>query len=376
VVAVIPGFPTNRVEPGLPAIADLVERLAAEVPLTLIALHHPLARVQYRLHGARVVPLALPSGTGVAGRARVLAHGVAELVRQRRAAHVDVIHAIWADEPGAIAVLAAPLVRARAVVSIMGGELVALPDIGYGAALGRGGRWTARLALRRADALTVGSTYLADMARATRARTQPELCPLGVDIDAFRPGNVTLQERQAAQRVLLVGSLEPVKDPLAAVRVFASVAITRPQVRLVLCGMGSLESPVRQMAAELGVADRVEIRGHVPRDELPSLHAGAAALMVTSRHEGQHVAAIEAAASGVPVVGYAVGALPDLGAGALVVPRGDEAALARALARILDDPAEAVSISAAGRAAAVAGYDVRRTTERFLDIYERLARRA
>jgi glycosyltransferase involved in cell wall biosynthesis len=375
VVLVIPGFPTDPLEPGLPAITDMVERLADVVRMTVVALHHPPTRNPYWSCGARVVPLAMASGTGLAGRARVLARGVAETVRQQRGAHADVVHALWADEPGSVAVAAAPLVRARALVSVMGGELVAMPDIRYGAALGRGGRWTARLALKRADALTAGSTFLADMARALGPRVQPEVCPLGVDVDTFRPQRPAPQAPPDDQRILLVGSLEPVKDPLAAVRVLAAVAPTRPRARLVLCGMGSLAGQVRQVAAQLGVGDRVELRGHVRRDELPSLHAGAAALLVTSRHEGQHVAAIEAAASGVPIVGYAVGALPDLGGGALAVPRGDETALANALARVLDDPGEAQRLSAAGREAALKNYDLRLTTERFLDIYERLARR-
>ena len=94
-----------------------------------------------------------------------------------------------------------------------------------------------------------------------------------------------------------------------------------------------------QLAAQLGVGDRVSFLGQVPRNEMPARYRAARLLLVTSRHEGQSMVAVEAAASGIPVVGTRVGVLPDLGSGALTVPLGDEAALVTAAAMVLDDPA-------------------------------------
>ena len=79
--------------------------------------------------------------------------------------------------------------------------------------------------------------------------------------------------------------------------------------------------------------------------------------------------AVEAAACGIPVAGTRVGALPDLGRGALIVTVGDERGLATALAKILDDPPLAASMGAAGRAAAVARFDIDSTAGGLLDLY-------
>ena len=121
--------------------------------------------------------------------------------------------------------------------------------------------------------------------------------------------------------------------------------------------------------AGTALAGRVRFAGQLPRDEMPALYRSATVLAVTSRHEGQSMVAVEAAASGLPVVGTRVGVLPDLGDGATTVPVGDEAGLADALAAVLDDPGRAARMAAAGRAIAVARFDLERTTADLLERY-------
>ena len=82
--------------------------------------------------------------------------------------------------------------------------------------------------------------------------------------------------------------------------------------------------------------------------------------------------AVEAAASGLPVVGTRVGVLPDLGGGAATVEPGDEEGLVAAVAGVLDDQARAAAMSAAGRSVAVDRFDLDRTTADLLDRYEAL----
>ncbi len=172
--------------------------------------------------------------------------------------------------------------------------------------------------------------------------------------------------------VLFAGSLEPVKDPALALRVFAALAVDRPGLRLDVIGEGRLRGDLERLAAQLGIGDRVSFLGQVPRNEMPARYRAARLLLVTSRHEGQSMVAVEAAASGIPVVGTRVGVLPDLGSGALTVPLGDEAGLIAAAAMVLDDPARATAMGAAGRAAAVARYDLDRTSADLMSHYEAL----
>jgi glycosyltransferase involved in cell wall biosynthesis len=307
----------------------------------------------------------------------VLLRGVRAVTTLNRRRPIDVVHALWADEAGAIATTAARMIDRPSIVSIMGGELTALPDIGYGAALGRGGRWTVRAALRRADMITVGSTYLRLQAEPHVGADEPRLHdqPLGVDLATFYPADTP----PPSQTVLFAGSLEPVKDPELAVGAFAALAESHPDARLVVVGSGSLRGRLAALASDLGVSDRVDLVGRVSRDRMPEIYRAASVLLITSRHEAQSMVAVEAAASGVPVVGTDVGVLFDLGDGARIVPdvaRANpivsEHDLARELARILDDSAEAARMRIAAREIAAARYDLALTCAAVLDRYATL----
>ncbi len=385
VAIVTPGFVVERNEPGMPGIVDLVERIASVHDCEVIALRHPPARPPYRVAGARVTTLGIGAAGGASGRARVLAGGVVAVLRRHRRRPFDLVHALWADEAGAVATIAGRLVRRPVVVSVLGGELARIPDIGYGAALGRGGRWTVGISIRGADLVTAGSsTTLAAIVE--RRPTRPvALLPLGVDTTVFRPADPADPTRADAagpdgaapprQTILFAGSLEPVKDPAAMLRILGRLAPDRPGLELVLVGDGRLRAGLEASATGAVLAGRVRFAGHLPRDEMPALYRTAAVLAVTSRHEGQSMVAVEAAASGLPVVGTRVGVLPDLGDGATTVPVGDEAGLAAALAAVLDDPGWAARMAAAGRTAAVARFDLGRTTADLLERYAGLVRR-
>lgn len=372
VAIVIPGFPAAREEPGLAAVVDLVERLAAVHDVRVIALRHPPRRVRYELAGARVRALGLAHARGAIGRTRVLGSGIAAVLGLHRRAGLDLVHAMWADEPGMVATVAARLVRRPSVVSVMGGELVGLREIGYGTALGRGGRWATAVALRQASLVTAGSTYLREQILASHPDARVVLLPLGVDVDRFRPADVM----PGVRTVLFVGSLELVKDPALMLRAFAEVAHDRQELRLRMVGSGSLAEQLEQLAATLGIRDRVDFAGQLPRSAMPDEYRAASVLCVTSRHEAQSMAAVEAAASGVPIVGSRVGVLHDLGEGAISVPVGDSPAFSRALADILDDAAAAATMGRAGRAVATERYDIERTAASLLEIYTALAGRA
>jgi D-inositol-3-phosphate glycosyltransferase len=65
-----------------------------------------------------------------------------------------------------------------------------------------------------------------------------------------------------------------------------------------------------KLAADLGVADAVRLDGAIPHDDLPTYYRAADAVLIPSRSESFGLVAIEALASGLPVVGTAVGCIP------------------------------------------------------------------
>jgi glycosyltransferase involved in cell wall biosynthesis len=136
---------------------------------------------------------------------------------------------------------------------------------------------------------------------------------------------------------LFVGTLQRRKDATAAIEALALLG--DDALRLVLVGpdKGGRADAV-STAAHLGLADRIELRGHVPQEELAALYRGAACLVFPSRYEGFGLPMLEAMASGTPVVATAAGALPEVAGGAaILVEERNPVALAGGIERALAD---------------------------------------
>lgn len=162
-------------------------------------------------------------------------------------------------------------------------------------------------------------------------------------------------------RFVCIASLIPVKDHVTLLHAFVSTEGT-----LDLIGDGPLEAPLRTLAEELGVADRVTFLGLVDHDQLLArLRAGEwdaivlASSSTGSEHEGIPVSLMEAMAAGLPAVATDSGATSELvteGAG-LLVPPSDREALAVALRRIGESPGLRAQMGAAARARVEAAFD-------------------
>jgi glycosyltransferase involved in cell wall biosynthesis len=126
---------------------------------------------------------------------------------------------------------------------------------------------------------------------------------------------------------------------------------SRPDIRVVLQGTGPMEGELRQRIGVLGLADTVELVART--DGVADLLAAADVVVVPSVWESGPLVAAEALALGRPVVATPVGFVPALiddGVTGRIVPIGDAAALAAAVARVLDDPVTAQAMGRAGAA--------------------------
>lgn len=336
IALIMPGFSANDQDWCIPALFNLTCGLAQAHEVVVFTLRYPYRRGTYTLNGAQVHALGGGLTRGV-GRARLWGRALAALQRASAEKPFDVIHAFWADEPGFLATLAGRRLRTPVVVSLMGGELACLPDIGYGGRLNRWNNWLTRWSLRRAERVTAGSHWLAQMALDLGyAPIRPIWLPLGVDTRMFRPNPFLPPRPSPGRQLLCVASLLPVKDHATLLR---ALALT-PKCRLDIVGNGPLRAELKELATRLDVGARVTWRGEVPHGQVPALYRAADLHVLASRHESQSMATLEAAACGTLCVGTAVGILPELTPAAGLAAPGDVAGLARAIQWGLGDSAE------------------------------------
>ncbi len=357
---VVPGFSAHELDWCIPALLDYVRALAAQAEVHVFTLRWPERGGTYPVYGATVHPLDGRKRMGV----RVLAlwaRAWRAIAAEHRRGRFDALHAFWLDEPGWVAAWAARRLGVPAVLSLAGGELSRLADINYGLLLWPGRGRLLRAAARQATTITAGSRYYVAKAEAyfrAHGLHQPvQLAPLGVDLTRFRP--LPLPER-AAQRIVNVGALTPVKDQALLVRVFRRVAAAQPAAELVIAGDGPLRAELEALAAGLPV----RFAGLVPQDQLPAWYAGASVLAQTSLHEAQGMAVLEAAACGLAVAGTPVGVLPELGPVA-----GGEAELAELLLELLGNGAKRQALAEAGQAQVGARFGLEGAVARFAALY-------
>jgi D-inositol-3-phosphate glycosyltransferase len=225
---------------------------------------------------------------------------------------------------------------------------------------------------QKADRLVAGSTAESrDLVRLYG--TDPErICvvPLGVDVEALSPrAPLTVRERlglQGRRVILYAGRLERLKGADTLIEALAELH-RHPgfdDVHTVMVGAdsgdGSSQSEhpggergrLEDLATRLGVAGRLTFVGAVPHADLADLYAIADVCVVPSRAESFGLVALEAQASGTPVIAAAVGGLLDIvedGVTGYLVQGRDPHEFADRIARVLDDSALRLRMGDAAR---------------------------
>jgi len=226
--------------------------------------------------------------------------------------------------------------------------------------------WSERYLANQADAIIAVSaaeaTQLIDVVGAPADKLW--VIPPGVDTGFFTPAKTSRSIAAhaylgiASDRPILsvVGRVQPLKGQDLAIRAFAQLSQPRPLLAIVgepAPGAESYLDSLRALAAELGVSADVRFLGTLDRIEVTYLLANSALTLVPSYTESFGLVALEAAASGTPVVAMAVGGLGesvlDGETGVLVASR-DAGEWARVIQSLLDDAPLRATLGAAGRA--------------------------
>ena len=231
----------------------------------------------------------------------------------------------------------------------------------------------------RVDAIIcVADTVRASVARELRDPGKAVTVYKGHDLAWYR--DIAPAQRAAlgigddAPIVLCVSNYRPRKGLECLIEAFAGVAT---DAHLVLAGQGTDSAALATLARRHGIdASRWHALGHVD-DVLPLNAAAAIAVLPALKREGLPKSVIEAMALGVaPVVSDTGGnaELVEHGVSGLVFPPGDTQALAAALQRLLQQPAERAAFGGAARERIGTQFTTQRTVRETLAVFERLLR--
>jgi len=361
-----------------PIFVELIRRLAAATQLQIFSLHGPnnvtiasLLRstpAVHRFAGAEVFQL----GTAPAPRLRlpvdVLRVLAAVRVASARSGRPQVLHGIGLS-PGIVATALGRLLRIPSVVSLIGGELTSLPEIGYGDLRTAKGRAIMRALLRGAGTITVASQFM--QRRVEGQGGHARRLPFGVDAGRLR-APVDRPEGPPF-RLLHVGTLCALKDQLTLVRAVRALVDDGTDVTLDIVGFDDWAGRVQLESAGLGLSARIAFHGWKERDDLMTLHRRAHAFVMTSLDDVAPAAVLEAAAAGLPIVGTDVGFIADWAPEmAVATPIGDVRALAAALRKLLGNRADRERLATNAQAWVIrhAGLDA---NDAFVGLYRELA---
>jgi glycosyltransferase involved in cell wall biosynthesis len=241
-----------------------------------------------------------------------------------------------------------------------------------------------RLLARRTSALVAVSPEVRDdlVALAVASPERFTVIPLGLDLSRFtddtgrdaRRASVRAQwgMQPEAHVVTLVARLVPIKRVDRFLRI-ARQLTDRPGVRFVIVGDGELREQLIESDDARALGDRLHWAGF--RRDMPDVCFASDVVVLTSDNEGTPVSLIEAQAAAVPVVGTDVGGVRSAvldGQTGLLAAVDDEAGVAAAIARLLDDSEFATRAGRAGRDHALRSFSLQRLVDDLDAMYRSL----
>ena len=228
-----------------------------------------------------------------------------------------------------------------------------------------------KVAPRLSEVILVSQAAARDVAACLRVNPDAmSVIHLGIDQEVYRP-QPDLRRRD--NRLLTTASADvPLKGLKYLIEAYSSLLETYPRLELVVIGK-LREGPTAELLDDLNLLDRVSFIHDLSNEEVAEQYARATICVTPSLYEGFGLPAAEAMSCGAPVIVTDGGSLPEVvGDAGVIVPKGDSAALARAIAALLEDPARRADLGAAARQRARKAF----SWDRAAEAYEAVLRRA
>lgn len=234
-------------------------------------------------------------------------------------------------------------------------------------------------AFRRAARVTTVSHFLADDIRRRLPNLESEVVvtPMPVDVRSFLEGART--PKHHPPRLLYAGNLVPSKGVDVLLQAVSELARRGVGCELKILGEGPARLRLQALAQELGIASRVTWAPFVAQDQMPAEYGASTVTVLPSRGhaEGLGLTLVEALLAGSAVVGTGAGGIPEVvihERTGLIARDGDQHDLAAQIGRLLSDVVLRERLCREGKEHVLRTYSPEAATQRFLEIYDDVAR--
>lgn len=195
------------------------------------------------------------------------------------------------------------------------------------------------------------------------------IIPNGVDVNRFKPS----RREEDKATILFVGRLVHRKGVQVLIKAFSKVVKKIPEAKLIIVGEGYMKPLLQIQVKKLRLNGKVKLLGKVADSELPKIYQEATLVVIPSLYrESFGMVALEAMASGKPVIATKVGGLPEIirdGRNGFLIPPGDHKELAEKIILLLSNKEMSLKMGITGRKIAVEKYSWNKITSKIINVY-------
>jgi glycosyltransferase involved in cell wall biosynthesis len=224
----------------------------------------------------------------------------------------DLIHSMWAGESGIVASRISRKFGIPLAVSVCGGELAGIPEIGYGSRIKFWQKRFVDKSLSNAGRIVVGSDFLIEKVhhyydRVIRQKVAK--IPFGVNEKLFYPDS-NLEKLRKFPVLINISTAFPVKSHKTLIEAFKIVKQKYPEAVLDL--YGRFQERLNELAGVDVFPDGVNLKGYIDYRNVPEALISSHIFVLSSLYEAQNLALIEAAFCGLPVVSTDAGSAREI----------------------------------------------------------------
>jgi len=214
----------------------------------------------------------------------------------------DIFHTHYASSYGFVASF---INHPRKVLSVWGDDIIIFPHRNFIT------HCMIYRALTNSHQITATSKFLKEVALELNRTIPISVIPFGVDVDLFK---CVARIPREQIRIGIAKHLYPQYGIDILIRAFQIVASNHNNVKLIIAGRGNYESEYRKLVDEFGLSNKVDFVGAIEYHQMPKFleSLDIAVMPSTCNAESFGVAALEASATGLPVVGTKVGGIPEV----------------------------------------------------------------